>query len=72
MKMCEKDSCGQKTGHHFTLLAAQRQESTGRTYGTQSDKKQLAPGTFEGVAIFAEWAPATELFHRRYRALGYI
>ena len=35
---------------------------------------QLAPeevlGTPEGVAIFAKWAPATGLFHRRYRALG--
>lgn len=64
-----------KNGQRFTLLAAQRQDSTGRTSGAQSDKKQRAPGTSdsEGVAIvFAKWAPATGLFHRRYRALGYI
>ena len=27
-------------------------------------------GTREGVAAFAEWAPATGLFHRRYRNFG--
>ena len=36
-------------------------------------QRQLSPeevlGTTEGVAVFAKWAPATGLFHRRYKIL---
>ena len=36
-------------------------------------QRQLSPkevlGTPEGVAVFAKWAPATGLFHRRYSGL---
>ena len=53
-------SCPKAREHRLHLWCKKRQ-------------RQLSPeevlGTPEGVAVFAKWAPATGLFHRRYSGL---
>ena len=65
--------CGQKRAQLHPFSCPKAREYRPHLWCTKR-QKQLAPeevlGTPEGVAIFAKWAPATGLFHRRYRALG--
>ena len=64
--------CGQKRAqlHPFSCPNARQHRSH---LWCKKQRKPLATeevlGNSEGVAIFAKWAPATGLFHRRYRAL---
>ena len=65
--------CGQKRAqlHPFSCAHARKHKPH---LWCKKLQRQLAPeevlGTPEGVEAFAKWAPATGLFHRRYRAFG--
>ena len=64
--------CGQRRAqlHPFSYPKAREHRSH---LWCKKRQRQLTPGevlgTPEGVAVFAKWAPATGLFHRRHRVL---
>lgn len=67
MKKSMSIACAARGGRDFILFLARTRSHRAKLFSL-TEKRPLTPneilGTAEGIKLFAEWAPKTELFRR--------